>query len=42
VIEWSKNKLFKQQNMKFKLTQDEDQMPSFEGPDGLSIYPDHY
>lgn len=42
VIEWSKNKVFKQQNMKFKLTQDEDGMPSFEGPNGLSIYPDYY
>jgi hypothetical protein len=42
VIEWSKNKVFKQQNMKFKLTQDEDQTPSFEGPEGLRIYPDYF
>jgi hypothetical protein len=42
VIQWSKNKVFKQQNMKFKLTQDEDHMPTFEGPDELSIYPDFY
>ncbi|WP_430406764.1 hypothetical protein [Fluviicola sp.] len=42
VIEWSKNKVFKQQSMKFKLIQDEDGMPSFEGPNELSIYPDFY
>lgn len=42
VIEWAKNSVFKQRSMKFKLTKDEDQMPSFEGPDELSIYPDFY
>lgn len=42
VIEWAKNSLFKERSMKFKLTQDEDGMPSFEGPNNLSIYPDYY
>lgn len=42
VIEWAKNNLFKERSMKFKLIQDEDGMPSFEGPDELSIYPDYY
>ncbi len=42
VIEWAKNNVFKGRSMKFKLTQDEDGMPSFEGPDNLSIYPDYY
>lgn len=42
IINWSKNTRFKEQVMKFKLTQKEDEMPSFEGPDKLSIYPDYY
>jgi hypothetical protein len=42
VIEWAKNNQFKERSMKFKLTKDEDGMPSFEGPDNLSIYPDYY
>lgn len=42
IINWSKNVRFKEQVMKFKLTQKEDEMPSFEGPNGLSIYPDYY
>lgn len=41
-INWSKNVRFKQQVMKFKLQQKEDEMPSFDGPNGLSIYPDFY
>ncbi|AEA42064.1 hypothetical protein [Fluviicola taffensis] len=40
VIEWSKNALFKERSMKFKLKQDEDNIPSFEGPNELIIYPD--
>ncbi len=42
VINWSKNVRFKEQVMKFKLSQKEDEMPSFDGPNGLSIYPDYY
>lgn len=42
VINWSKNVRFREQVMKFKLTQKEDEMPSFDGPNGLSIYPDYY
>jgi hypothetical protein len=42
IINWSKNTRFKEQMMKFKLTQKEDEMPSFEGPNNLSIYPDYY
>lgn len=42
VINWSKNTHFKQQVMTFKLTQKEDEMPSFDGPNELSIYPDYY
>jgi hypothetical protein len=42
VINWPKNPRFKQQIMTFKLEQKEDEMPSFEGPNGLSIYPDYY
>ena len=42
IINWSKNTRFKQQVMKFKLTQKEDEMPGFEGPNELSIYPDYY
>lgn len=42
IINWSKNTRFKQQVMKFKLTQKEDEMPGFDGPNELSIYPDYY
>lgn len=42
LINWAKNTRFKEQVMKFKLTQKEDEMPSFDGPNGLSIYPDYY
>ncbi len=42
VIDWAKNTHFKQRIMKFKLTQNEDEMPSFVGPNELSIYPDFY
>jgi hypothetical protein len=42
IINWSKNAHFKDQVMKFKLIQKEDEGPIFEGPDNLSIYPDYY
>jgi len=42
VLEWAKNTHFKLRTMKFKLIQSEDEGPSFEGPNGLSIYPDYY
>ncbi|TSJ48243.1 hypothetical protein [Fluviicola chungangensis] len=42
IINWSKNTHFKQQIMKFKLSQNKDEMPSFDGPNELSIYPDYY
>jgi hypothetical protein len=42
IINWSKNAHFKEQVMKFKLIQKEDEGPIFEGPDNLSIYPDYY
>lgn len=42
IINWSKNTRFKTQVMKFKLTRKEDEGPSFEGPDNLSIYPEFY
>lgn len=42
VLDWAKNTHFKLRTMKFKLIQNEDEMPSFEGPNGLSIYPDYY
>ena len=43
VIEWSKNTRFKLRKMTFKLSKDEDGMPSLEGKKGSpSIYPNFF
>lgn len=42
VIEWAKNAKFKERSMKFKLLQPEDEVPSFQGPNGLSIDLQYY
>lgn len=43
VIEWAKNSLFKERQMKFKLVKDEYDVPTFKGINtSLSIYPEYY
>lgn len=42
IIEWAKNTKFKERNMKFKLLQPKDEVPSFQGPNGLSIDLEYY
>lgn len=42
LIEWAKNTKFKERNMTFKLFQPKDEVPRFQGPNGLSIHPEYY
>ena len=42
IIEWAKNTKFKERNMTFKLQQQKDEVPSFQGPNGLSLDIEYY